>query len=102
MSAMYFAAPSSLPGGLVVLIRIKPRSHPSASFSSLERSDACRGEVLGGACGWVGAVGADDCRRFCPGVAVANTMMQAKVRRETRAVVRAINCLRMSLKTPSK
>src|SRR5271154_4332821 len=33
MSARYLAATSSFPGGFVVLMRIKPCSHPSASSS---------------------------------------------------------------------
>src|SRR4029077_12430799 len=89
ISAMYFAATSSLPGGLVLLMRIKPSSQPSASLSSLERSDDC-GEVVWVACGWVGTVCEGDCRRVCAELALERETIPASVRRAIRAAVRAI------------
>src|SRR5580700_10029335 len=89
MSATYFAATSSLPGGLVVLMRIRPSSQPSASSSSLERSDDC-GEVVCCACSWVGTACEGDCRRVWAELAVAKETIQASVRKEIRAAVRAI------------
>src|ERR1700735_995031 len=52
MSARYFAAASSLPGGFVVLMRTRACSHPTASFSTWV---IAAGGILaaddGGACG---------------------------------------------------
>src|ERR1700722_587339 len=46
MPAKYFAAASSLPGGLVVLIWIRFCSQPSASISRLPRSPFAGGVVV--------------------------------------------------------
>src|ERR1700678_297423 len=73
MSARYFAATSSLPGGFVVLMRMNPCSHPIASISICDRL----GCAAAGACapGPYGGAGVDWARA---GTTHANIIMNGK------------------------
>src|SRR5271168_3120520 len=81
MSARYFAATSSFPGGFVVLMRINPCNHPSASGSICDRPELtddadCDPGPYGGAgvdCPRTGAAAAN----MPPKIAHANTKRRA-------------------------
>src|SRR5271169_1896480 len=75
MAAIYFAATSSLPGGLVVSMRSRPCSQPSASAWICESE----GLAAGAYCGDVGT----DCAR--PGAAENRNAMRTNIGSGKRA-----------------